>query len=295
VASTPLEQIPLLNPLPEDEESGTNKFAVWDASRNQLYSMTMSRVGGSGSGVDVEDDGEAVATATTINFVNATSVVDDTGTVTVTLPTGGSGVDVEDEGVAVATATVLNFVNATSVTDDAGTVTVTLPVGGGGGDVLNIGVVAPTTEGNDGEYYYDIENFNNYGPKTAGSWGSPISNTKGESWFGTKQTVAISSGEVAVDYTDGRLVDVTVGANITDFVFTNWPADGTPGSVTFRFTLSGTRTIAWAALGTAIRAEGGVVPAIPDSGATLIVTIYSADALATVDIFVGASSMETVA
>jgi len=251
---TPLEQIPLLNPLPEDEEAGTNKFAVWDASRNQLYSMTMSRVGGSGSGVDVEDDGEAVATATTINFVNATSVVDDTGTVTVTLPTGGSG------------------------------------------DTLLIATDAPAGgDGDDGDYYYNIATGLNYGPKTAGAWGSPISDLNGESWFSTKQTVAISSGEVAVNYNNGRLIDVTVGANITDFSFTNWPADGTPGSVTFRFALSGTRTIAWAALGTAIRAEGGVVPVVPDSGATLIVTIYSADALATVDIFVGASSMETVA
>jgi len=163
-----------------------------------------------------------------------------------------------------------------------------------GGNLI-VGTAAPTTEGVNGDYYYRISTGDNYGPKTGGSWGSIISNLRGESWFSTKQTVAISSGEVAVNYNNGRLIDVAVGANITDFSFTNWPADGTPGSVTFRFALSGTRTIDFSALGTAIRAEGGVVPAVPDSGATLIVTIYSADALATVDIFVGASSMETVA
>lgn len=197
------------------------------------------------------------------------------GTGTVETIVAGTGISVD------ATDAANPIVTATGVT----------------GDVLNIGLVAPTTEGNDGEYYYNIVTGLNYGPKTAGSWGSPISDLNGESWFETKQTVAISSGEVAVDYNDGRLIDVAVAANITDFSFTNWPADGTPGSVTFRFTLGGTPpyTIAFSALGTTVRAEGGVTPAVPeDVGSTLIVTAYSSDALATVDLFIGASDMKSI-
>lgn len=170
--------------------------------------------------------------------------------------------------------------------------------GAGGGDTLLIGTVAPTTEGVDGDFYYRITTGENWGPKTAGSWGSPISDLTGESWFSRQQTVSIVSGVVTIDYLDGRLVDIPLVANITGFTITNWPADGSPGSMTLRFTLGGTPpyTIAWAALGTAIRAEVGVLPAVPtDVGSTLMVTIYSSDALATVDILVGSSDMKVVA
>jgi hypothetical protein len=166
--------------------------------------------------------------------------------------------------------------------------------GAGGGDTLLIGTVAPTTEGVDGDFYYRITTGENWGPKTAGSWGSPISNLTGESWFSRQQTVSIVSGVVTVDYTAGRLVVVPVTANITSFVINNFPADGLPGSLTFRFMIGagGPFTIAWPTLGTVIRAEEAAVPVVPTTnGAVLMVTMFSNDARATTDLLIGASNL----
>lgn len=178
--------------------------------------------------------------------------------------------------------------------DLAAAIVALVPGGGGGGDTLLIGLVPPTTEGVDGDFYYDIVSGKNYGPKTAGSFGSPISDLTGESWFSRQQTVSIVSGVVTVDYTAGRLVIVPVTANITSFVINNFPADGTPGSLTFRFMIGagGPFTIAWPSLGTVIRAEEAAVPVVPTTdGAVLMVTMFSNDARATTDLLIGASNL----
>ena len=162
---------------------------------------------------------------------------------------------------------------------------------------LVVGTVDPTTEGVNGQYFYNIESGDNFGPKTAGSWGTSISNLRGESWFATKQTVSIVTGVVAVDYSLGRLIDVPLGSSISQFTYTNWPADGTPGSLTYRFSLTSaaTFTIAFASMGTDVRAEGGVAPAVPSTlSSTLVVTQYSSDNRDTVDLFVGASDMKSI-
>lgn len=162
---------------------------------------------------------------------------------------------------------------------------------------LVVGTVDPTTEGVDGQYYYNIDSGDNFGPKSAGSWGASISNLRGESWFGTRQTVSIVTGVVAVDYSLGRLIDVPFTSSISQFTFTNWPADGTAGSLTYRLSLSTVTnvTAAFASMGTDVRAEGGVAPSIPsEQTSTLIVTMYSADNRGTVDLFIGASDMRSI-
>lgn len=179
--------------------------------------------------------------------------------------------------------------------DLAAAIVALVPGGGGGGNTLLIGNGPPDPGlGVDGNDYLNRLNGDYYGPKTAGSWGSPVYNLTGESWFSTHQTVAIVSGVVTVDYTAGRLVNVPVNANITSFVINNFPADGTPGSLTFRFLIGagGPFTIAFPSLGTVIRAEDGAVPVVPTTdGAVLMVTMFSNDARATTDLMIGASNL----
>jgi hypothetical protein len=88
--------------------------------------------GGSAS-VDVEDEGVAVVSASTMNFVGegVTATTPGAGVATITVP---GTVDIQDEGVAVVSARTINFVGAgVTATTPGGTVTtVTIPGGGGG-------------------------------------------------------------------------------------------------------------------------------------------------------------------
>jgi hypothetical protein len=104
--------------------------------RRVTVSNAFAGGGGGGSALTIKDNGTSIETATTsINFVNATSITDTSGAVTVTLPTGGgSALAISNNGTSVDTAAAtLNFVGAASITTSSHDVTVTLPSGGVGG------------------------------------------------------------------------------------------------------------------------------------------------------------------
>ena len=76
--------------------------------------MGADQTGGGGSSLTVQDEGSALSTATTLNFVGAGVTASGTGaTKTITISGGGSSLSVKDEGSALSTAaTTLNFVGA---------------------------------------------------------------------------------------------------------------------------------------------------------------------------------------
>lgn len=171
--------------------------------------------------------------------------------------------------------------------------------GGGGGGTGNTfaGSGAPSDSlGVDGDYYIDAPTGDGYGPKTAGAWGSPSFSLAGEDGLGTRQVVTINAGVLDIDYSLGRIVDVSLNANITDINITNWPASGTAGKLSIRFTADGTpRTIAFASPATTVKAEGGVAPVVPSTiGSVLWVHYYSGDALTTADLLLGASELSAI-
>jgi hypothetical protein len=72
--------------------------------------------------------------------------------------------------------------------------------------------------------------------------------TDGQDGLGYKQTVAISSNTLTVDYNLGRIVYVSLTANINTLTINNWPASGIFGKLSLRFTADGTqRTITYPA------------------------------------------------
>lgn len=167
---------------------------------------------------------------------------------------------------------------------------------GGTGNTFTGSGVPDVGLGVDGDYYIDAPTGDGYGPKTAGAWGGVSFSIAGEDGLGTKQDVAISSGVLTIDYAAGRVIYVPLGANITDINFTNWPATGTFGKVSIRFTADGTpRTIAFSSIAATVKAEGGVAPVVPSgNGDVLWVHITSADALTTADLFIGASKLSAI-
>lgn len=175
-------------------------------------------------------------------------------------------------------------------------------------------------DGVDGQVYLNIDSADPgfgdlWGPKVSGSWGASPTGTfhgtdgadgtngtngtngtdgadgaDGEDGLGTKQDVSISAGVLTIDYTAGRVVYVTLNANITSIVLNNWPSSGTFGKLSIRFTADGTgRTIAWPS-GT--KWDGGVGPTPPStSGHVMWVHLLSADALTTIDALLGAQEL----
>ena len=79
------------------------------------YAWVADQTGGGGSSLTVQDEGSALSTAATLNFVGAGVTASGTGaTKTITISGGGSSsLSVKDEGSALSTAaTTLNFVGA---------------------------------------------------------------------------------------------------------------------------------------------------------------------------------------
>jgi hypothetical protein len=126
--------------------TAANQFCTFEhdgTSWNIIDAGNISISGGS-SGVAVEEEGGAVATATTLNFIGSgvTATNAGGGQVDVTISAGG-GVDVEDEGaVALAAATTLNFVGAgvTATNAGGGQVDVTIPGNSGPSLGLYLGI-----------------------------------------------------------------------------------------------------------------------------------------------------------
>lgn len=79
-----------------------------------------------------------------------------------------------------------------------------------GRTILN-GSVAPTTEGDDGDFYVRTSTWTIYGPKTAGAWGSPTSLVGPAGSSGTNGTNG-TDGVDGVDGTDGNTVLNGTGA-----------------------------------------------------------------------------------
>lgn len=105
-----------------------------------MSGTTLNATGGI-TGVDVEDEGSAVVTSDTMNFVGAGVVATDVaGVATITISGGGSGIAVDDEGSnVVAAATTINFVGAGVVaTDDGGEAKITIAGAAGSSEVLNV-------------------------------------------------------------------------------------------------------------------------------------------------------------
>lgn len=70
------------------EGAGVDGYSVTWSNSSGKYVLTNVAAG---TGIPIQNNGSAVASATTINFINATSISNSSGTVTVTLPTGGGG------------------------------------------------------------------------------------------------------------------------------------------------------------------------------------------------------------
>jgi hypothetical protein len=128
------------------EGSGIDGYAlVWNNTDSKWEAASV----GSAFNLAVTNNGTGVeSAATTLNFVNATSITTSDHDVTITLPTGGGGgssLAILNDGTSVDTAaTSLNFVNATSITDSSHAITITLPTGGGGGNGLYNQVLSAT-------------------------------------------------------------------------------------------------------------------------------------------------------
>lgn len=95
----------------------------------------------------------------------------------------------------------------------------------------------------------------------------------------------ISAGAITFDYTAGPFFSVALNANITSITFSNWPASGTVGVMTIRFTADGTlRTITWPA---AVRWGTAGAPSAMTStnGKVDYVQLITVDGGTTVDAF----------
>lgn len=97
------------------------------------------------------------------------------------------------------------------------------------------------------------------------------------------QTVAIATADVPIDYSLGRVVKTTLGANISTFTITKSPATGTFGSILWKGVADGTlRTVAFSVNGATAKWDGGAAPTIPTtSGHEIWVQLTTSDAWAT--------------
>lgn len=150
--------------------------------------------------------------------------------------------------------------------------------------------------GADGDLYVDSAsaNYDVYGPKAGGAWGAISGTLRGPSGLGDRQVVASVAGVLTIDYNAGQWVDVALAENITSIVVTNWPASGTLGRLTIRYTLGagGPYTVAHGTVAATTYKEDGALPTITATeGNKTTVQIISSDALATADVIVGASNL----
>lgn len=219
-----------------------------------------------------------------------TAVAPTTSTASVALPHGTAPTSPSNGDVWTTTAGLYVRVNGSTVGP--------LGINGIAGDLI-VGNGAPDdgADGVDGQVYLDYSTGDVYGPKASGAWGlaafslAGTDGTDGEDGLGTKQDVSISSGTLTIDYSAGRVAYVNLNANITSIVITNWPTTGTLGKLSIRFTADGTaRTIAWPA---ATDWDGGTAPTPPStSGHRMWVHLVSADALTTIDAFLGSQAIQ---
>lgn len=116
-----------------------------------------------------------------------------------------------------------------------------------------------------------------------------LTSTKPVSQAGT-----ISAGTLAVDYSAGTFVDVTVNGNLSAITLTNLPATGTKWLLTLRLVANGTGyTQTWAVNGTTAKWDGGTAPTLPTtSGRVMIVQLSSANVSSYVDALLTAQSIQ---
>ena len=137
----------------------------------------LTGVTGTGSGVEIQEEGFNVGTASTINFIGAGVTATISGGVAsveiTTSGAGSSGVIIKDDGSTVGTASNIDFGGNLSVSAiSAGIVTVTASGGGSSSDYVNVaGIATYTSEwtlGNNGTSHYTFT-----GPGLTGAENDP--------------------------------------------------------------------------------------------------------------------------
>jgi hypothetical protein len=93
--------------------------------------------------------------------------------------------------------------------------------------------------------------------------------------------VASTSGSVTIAYTPGKVVRMTLGANVTSFTITNWPANNTLGRILLELYYAGSYGITnWPG---AVRWPSDAVPALSSTpGKSDTVLLWTTDGGATV-------------
>ena len=137
----------------------------------------LTGVTGTGSGVEIQEEGFNVGTASTINFIGAGVTATISGGIAsieiTTSGAGSSGVIIKDDGSTVGTASNIDFGGNLSVSAiSAGIVTVTASGGGSPSDYVNVaGIATYTSEwtlGNNGTSHYTFT-----GPGLTGAENDP--------------------------------------------------------------------------------------------------------------------------
>ena len=136
----------------------------------------LTGVTGTGSGVEIQEEGFNVGTASTINFIGAgvtATISGGVASIQIDTSGGSSGVIIKDDGSTVGTASNIDFGGNLSVSAiSAGIVTVTASGGGSSSDYVNVaGIATYTSEwtlGNNGTSHYTFT-----GPGLTGAENDP--------------------------------------------------------------------------------------------------------------------------
>ena len=188
----------------------------------------LTGVTGTGSGVEIQDEGSAVGTASTINFIGTgvtATISGGVASIQIDTSGGSSGVIIKDDGSTVGTASNIDFGGNLSVSAiSAGIVTITASGGGSSADYVNVaGIATYTSEwilGNNGTSHYTFT-----GPGLTGAENDPeIYLVRGQQY---KFTNNMGAHPFKIQSTPNGISPANSGTAYNDGITNNLVSNGT--------------------------------------------------------------------